>query len=102
MATTKSFPDRVRFNWGFWDARLDRDSFGSNRLTGERGKLQRDPYPLPEDPAYVAGYGAGQKSAPDVSTSDHAHKEWMAGKVRETGNRLLDTFAETYEKLGTA
>ncbi len=53
-----TFSPRIRFNWGFWDARNDRDA----------RRYRRDPMPA-WDKFYCAGYEAGKHSQSDTSDS---------------------------------
>lgn len=80
------FGPRIRFNWGYHDARYDKERGHTDRrtLTGQDTKTGM--YPLPKDTPhhqhYAAGYGHGWESDlknPEHELSTHA---WQ----KHTGN----------------
>lgn len=68
---------RIRFNWGFWDARADKEAGRRDRREIQGGEL----FALPCDGsnqtrAYRDGYVAGRKeSFAKEATSDEAWKD---------------------------
>jgi len=74
---TPKFPERVRFNWGYHDGRLNKAKGIDRRLsTALPAHRDANGTPLPGwDEAYCAGYSFGQDSDPSATTSDPA---WLA------------------------
>lgn len=71
------FTSRIRFNWGFHDAQHDAAQKWPNRLLSIDGPSI--PRPLPNDPAYVAGYSAGHVAFAYVGhRSDSSEPAWNA------------------------
>jgi hypothetical protein len=67
---------RVRFNWGFHDAKADREANRRNRAYIAEGVLFSLPSKTKLDRAYRAGYLAAQTGAfDDETTSDRAFAE---------------------------
>ncbi len=65
------FTPRIRFNWGFWDARADRERGNGNRVFPALGR-----FPLPTDnKPYCEGYRAGLESPKVMDSSTPA---WLA------------------------
>ena len=88
MARTKElFPPRVRFNWGYHDARFDRErglaGVVPNRTTTENWHTQL-PSGTATERAYKAGYGAGLVSEETDTTSTAA---WSFAK--ENGSNVF-------------
>lgn len=67
----EQFEDRIRFNWGYHDARFDAKNHLTNRETINPGRI--DPggqRPLPwKDEAYCEGYIRGYES--NLEDADH-------------------------------
>ncbi len=71
--TKDQFGPRVRFNWGYWDARADRFttySDGDRRNTWHPRSVNRKMADgTPYNRLYVAGYKAGWVAPADEDTS---------------------------------
>lgn len=74
---------RVRFNWGFHDATLDRQTGFRDRRAIPIGDLSCLPVDSSLGRAYAAGYAAGQRcdmSRGRPETSDAAWAEYVEAK----------------------
>lgn len=74
-----TFPPRVRFNWGFWDARQER-TLGRRRALVDHGPQSTRVVSRQHDRYYHAGYAAGLQSQPDdtVTSSAPFWRAWRA------------------------
>ncbi len=79
------FTARVRFNWGFWDARLDQKE---PHLHGDR-RASSHPHTIVDhfDSFYAGGYRAGWESEQECESSGMAWKERQAVKKAQAQER---------------
>jgi len=94
------FGPRIRFNWGYHDARSDR------ALNLDRQQDRPADRPLPaSDTPYCAGYAAGMVSLTSETLSEEAWKAYSASPVslnvwRQLCQRLFQDRCEEAEQFG--
>jgi len=76
MKIQSKFDDRVRFNWGYHDARFDLKHNMDNREAIAPGTISPSGNrPLPwQDRAYCEGYHRGLES--NLSSEEHSLSSW--------------------------
>jgi len=62
-----SFPNQIRFNWGFWNAQADVEKGRENKWAGKAHF----------DPAYKAGYLAGYAEASQGNFPKTSEDAWF-------------------------
>ena len=69
----KTYPPRLRFNWGFHDATADK-----SRAHDRRAIPQGQDFCLPLfDPVYCAGYEAGQRELLTCGRPESSEAAWL-------------------------